>query len=53
MWSGYTPLEVEFQSTLLMRGATVSLLSIDLLDFIIHFSYIFREPLASFRKHFF
>ena len=28
----------EFQSTLLMRGATVSLSSIDLLDFIIHFS---------------
>ena len=27
-----------FQSTLLMRGATVSLSSIDLLDFIIHFS---------------
>ena len=29
---------IEFQSTLLMRGATVSLSSIDLLDFIIHFS---------------
>lgn len=28
----------QFQSTLLMRGATVSLSSIDLLDFIIHFS---------------
>ena len=28
----------EFQSTLLMRGATVLLSSIDLLDFIIHFS---------------
>ena len=28
----------KFQSTLLMRGATVSLSSIDLLDFIIHFS---------------
>ena len=27
-----------FQSTLLMRGATVLLSSIDLLDFIIHFS---------------
>lgn len=29
---------LKFQSTLLMRGATVSLSSIDLLDFIIHFS---------------
>ena len=30
--------QILFQSTLLMRGATVSLSSIDLLDFIIHFS---------------
>ncbi len=28
----------EFQSTLLMRGATVSILGIDLPDFIIYFS---------------
>ena len=34
----FTDGSIIFQSTLLMRGATVSLSSIDLLDFIIHFS---------------
>ena len=37
-WSHLEEWSNIFQSTLLMRGATVSLSSIDLLDFIIHFS---------------